>query len=206
MKKIVFNWFITIVLITLAIICLNNSFVSKTQNNPTPTILVCDKPSNHIQDELILIRSINRNIPIGDAYEIIDAVNKHYYRSGLSKLDLYSLCGWESRLRKDAKSPDNNDIGICQINKTLYRSLVKQKVISNEWHKINNIDYNFYVATKLLEYNKPFIDKLLIGNHNALNRRVVSIVAYNNMKKARTNDFGYFVKVEKIRSLIRAVQ
>lgn len=153
-----------------------------------------------LYNELEFMTLINKDISINDGKEIYNAINNHYHRSGLSKIELYSLCGWESRLVKNASSP-TADFGICQINRNLYQSLVKQNIITDEWSKINDIDYNVYVATKLLEYNKPFIQKMF-PHESDEHKRMASMVAYNSMRRAGDKDFRYFNNVEKIKNKI----
>jgi len=133
-----------------------------------------------IQEEDFVL-AFHPDISFKDMRAIVKGVNKHYKRTGLSRMNFYSICAQESRFRKNAVGKENkNDIGLCQINKHTYKYFKKIEIVSEEWNpdKMKSIEFNIEVASLILERyrkriekrypkkSKEFIDMLLINSYN----------------------------------------
>jgi len=127
--------------------------------------------------EIDMIEFLNPNISVTDAKDIKKAIGKYYKETELHPLQLYALCSIESGLNKKAVSPAG-DSGLCQISKSTYKGLVRDKIIKDEWQKIFNIDYNVKISALILTMyrkdvklrfpneSKEFIDYITMASYN----------------------------------------
>ena len=103
------------------------------------------------------IKSVSPSVTFLRAERIISAVDKYHplVESFISKETFYEIMALESRFKTTALSKDKQDTGLFQIRKSTYRLLYKAGWITlYEPDRLNEIEYNMYVATVLLRVKK----------------------------------------------------
>lgn len=140
-------------------------------------------------DSVRFIFKVNPKISPLDVIEITNSIKLYSIRTGLSKIDFLSICGWESGFKKHIVGrKDKNDKGICQINYNTWKWYKKKGWIEGEWKDIHNITYNIHVASVILMRHRYHLgrsfpnkttkelDKLLIESYNKGVRGVKRII------------------------------